>query len=87
MGVGARAAGGHVPIYRLFEGNEFEPEHCQAMGSAFEAVLRELGLTDRNDPICDLVARKIIELGKQGVRDATRLRELAMSDFGPSVSS
>jgi hypothetical protein len=39
----------------MFAGKAFEPDHCQAMGVAFETVLIQLGLQDRSDPACNLV--------------------------------
>jgi hypothetical protein len=38
-----------VPILRLLQGRVFEPEVVNAMVTAFEDVLRELRLTDRED--------------------------------------
>jgi len=67
-----------MPINRMLQREVFDPEQCQAMGSAYEAILRELKLTDRNDPLCGMLAEKVIELGKAGERDPNRLRERAM---------
>lgn len=67
-----------MPIYRLFKGQAFEPQHVQAMADAFEGVLRELGLKDRNDPLCEIVAKTIIDLGEQGVRESLQLASRAM---------
>ena len=71
-----------MPIYRLLRGGAFDPEAVNAMGAAFEDALRELRLTDRDDPVCEIVAKKIIELGRLGERDPARIRELALSDIG-----
>ena len=49
------------------------------MCRAFENVLQELGLTDRSDPLCDLVAHKIIQVGQKGERDPERLRDLVLA--------
>jgi hypothetical protein len=68
-----------MPIYALLQNGAFDPEHCRAMGDAFEGLLQELGLNDRSDPLCTLVAEKIIELGQHGVRDPKRLQELALA--------
>jgi hypothetical protein len=73
---------GVMPIYRLFEEHAFQPEHCQAMGIAFERVLAELGLSNRSDPLCELVARKVVELGQQGIDDPQQLRQLALTAIG-----
>ena len=42
-----------MPIYPLLQKLGFNPEDCQAMGSAFETCLQRLALTDRSDPIAD----------------------------------
>ena len=70
-----------MPIHRLLEGEAFQPEHIQAMGRAFEEALGKLGLKDRSDPLVELVAKKIIELGQQGERDPTKLRDLAIKSL------
>src|SRR4051812_6330849 len=62
-----------MPIYRLLETGAFQPEHVKAMVAAFESALVRLGLNDREDPFCDLVARKVVELGQQGEREPGRL--------------
>lgn len=68
-----------MPIYRLLEGQSFDPEHRQAMGSAYEAILQELKLTDRSDTICEMIAEKVFELGQGGERDPKRLRDAALA--------
>ena len=68
-----------MPIYSLLQHQAFEPEHRDAMCRAFENVLQELGLTDRSDPLCDLVAHKIIQVGQKGERDPERLRDLVLA--------
>lgn len=73
-----------MPISRLFEGQAFEPEHCEAMAAAFEGTLKQLGLKERSDPACELVARKIIQLGQQGVRDSGELIALTRQHFQTS---
>ena len=68
-----------MPISRLLKDAAFEAEHCRAMALAFEEVLTDLGLVDRADPLCELVAIKIVGLARQGVDDPQRLRELALA--------
>jgi len=51
------------------------------MGQAFEETITRLGLVNRDDPIVELVAKKIIELGLQGERDSVKLREQALMAF------
>jgi hypothetical protein len=40
-----------LPIYRFLQGCAFEPEHIGVMTTAFEDACRELGLTERDDPL------------------------------------
>jgi hypothetical protein len=45
------------------------PEEIAVLTAAYENILRKLSLVDRNDPITELIAKKVIELGQRGVRD------------------
>ena len=65
---------------RLFAGGVFDAEHCQAMGTAFERILLDLDLK-RDDPTCEIIAKRIIELAQQGVRDPARLVTLTMRGY------
>ena len=76
-----------MPIYPLLRVSTFDPEHCQALGIAFEACLTQLGLVDRSDPLTVMIAKKIIELGQRGVRDPDRLCELTAKELGISPAS
>lgn len=49
---------------------------------AYERTLRKLSLIDRGDPIAELIARKVIELGQRGVRDPKQLSSLAIKELG-----
>ncbi len=51
------------------------------MTAAFEAILHELTLLDHYDPLTEIVAKKIIEGARLGVRDPIRLRKLAMKSL------
>ena len=52
----------------------FEPETIDAMGQAYERLLNDLGLTDRNDPLTDIVAKEIVKVASRGARDADEIR-------------
>jgi hypothetical protein len=72
-GAATSTVGHTMPLYQLLQDNAFDPEHIEAMASAFEAVCRELGLAPREDPLRDLVAQHIIEFAKRGERDPAKL--------------
>lgn len=48
---------------------------------AYERTLRAFGLVNRNDPITELIAKKIIELAQRGVREAKQLSALAVKEL------
>jgi hypothetical protein len=52
------------------------------MTSAYEHALKVLQLTDRQDPIAELVARKIIEFAEVGETDPNRLCQRALDALG-----
>jgi hypothetical protein len=68
-----------VPINDLAKQHAFTPDEIKLLVTAFEEALRELQLKDRSDPATLLVAKRIIELAKQGERDPIRLRDGAVA--------
>ena len=59
----------------------FGPDTIAALATALEDALHRLRLTDRNDPAVTMVAKRIIELARQGERDPSRLRDQAIQSF------
>jgi hypothetical protein len=64
-----------MPMNGLLQKHAFVPEEIKVLTGVFEETLRELRLADREDPITEIVAKKIIELAQQGEHDPVRLRE------------
>jgi hypothetical protein len=73
-----------MPIYRLLQNVPMGPEEIARLTTAYEETLRTIGLVDRNDPITEMIARKIIEIGQRGVRDPMLLSELTIKEMGIS---
>jgi hypothetical protein len=71
-----------MPIYRLLQNMPMGPDEIARLTTAYEETLRTIGLVDRNDPITEMIARKIIEIGQRGVRDPVLLSELAIKEMG-----
>ena len=71
-----------MPIYRLLQNSPFGPEEIAVLTDAYERALSKLSLVDRNDPLAEIIAKKIIELGQRGVRQTEQLIELAMKELG-----
>lgn len=71
-----------MPIYRLLQNSPLGPEEIKVLTDAYERTLYKLSLVDRNDPIAEIIAKKIIELGQRGVREAEQVSELAIKELG-----
>jgi hypothetical protein len=74
-----------MAIYRIFKERAFEPEAVICMARAYESVLLALRLTDRQDPLTEIVAKKIIEIAETGERDPARLRDRALEELRRGV--
>ena len=71
-----------MPINRLLEGSVFEPDDIKVLNEAYEGALRALHLVDRNDPLTELVAKKIIEVRQRDIRDPAEIAKLAIRALG-----
>ena len=67
-----------MPITRLLEESDLSLEQRHIIEFAFNNTLRKLNLVDRNDPICEIVARRVFELGSNGVTNAVAITEMAV---------
>jgi hypothetical protein len=67
-----------VPLHRFLREASFDDDAVRAMTIAFEDTLRELGLTDRHDPLVEIVARIIIDCASKGDRDPVGMRNCAL---------
>jgi hypothetical protein len=67
-----------MPINRLLQNSKLKPAQQEILNLAFIRALRLLHLADRNDPICEIVARKIIEIGATGAGDPVVISEIAV---------
>ena len=65
-----------MPIKRLLAGNQLGAEEVEILTAAFNRALRLLGLVDRNDPLTELIAREVIEIGATSVRDPVEICKL-----------
>jgi len=70
-----------MAIYRILQNSPLGPEEIAKLTDAYERTLRAFGLVDRNDPITELIAKKIIELAQRGVREAKQLSALAVKEL------
>jgi len=71
-----------MPINCLLVDRKLEPEEVERLNRAFSFALKSLHLVDRNDPICEIVARKVIEIDRAGTHDPQEIARLAAKQLG-----
>ena len=72
-----------MPLDRLLERRGIGSEDSERLKQAFNLALDGLNLVDRSDPICEIVARKIIEIGMDGTRDPQDIAALTIKQLSP----
>jgi hypothetical protein len=70
-----------VAIYRLLQGQAFDPEAVECLAAAYEAALKLLRISNTDDPITETIAQRIIEIAQTGVRDSAKLCAAALKGF------
>jgi hypothetical protein len=71
-----------MAIYRLLQNSAFGPEDIERMTAAYEKALVTLKLANREDPITETIAKRIIAATQRGVKDPEALCASAMKDIG-----
>ena len=65
-----------MAIYRMLGNTPLgETGHLIA---AYKMTLRALDLVDRNDPLTKMIAKKVIEIGKTGLKDPAEISKRAV---------
>jgi hypothetical protein len=70
-----------MTIHRLFQDTAFGPDDIERLVMAYKQTLRALRLKDRNDPITQLVAEKMIAIGRTGIEDPAEISKLALKQL------
>ena len=68
-----------MPITRLLQTSMFNPDQIRELVAAYESALASLNLTNRTDPVTELVAKAITECAKTGELDRAKLRDCALA--------
>jgi hypothetical protein len=58
------------------------PDEIDAMTAAYEGALIDLRLSDRDDPITELIAKSIVNVTATGERDPVRIKQRAINTLG-----
>jgi hypothetical protein len=70
-----------MAIYQLTRTLSLNPEEVEKLTTAYESALIKLQLSNRTDPITTIIAQRIIEAAKTGVRDPDQLCAMAIKDL------
>ena len=73
-----------MPIHRLIQNLSFNQDDIERLAAAYEEALRALHISDRDDPINQVIAQRIIEGARTGVRDPGDLCKIG--NQGPNGS-
>ncbi len=73
-----------MPLTPYLKEAAFDPKAIEAMNAAFEAICKSLQLFNRNDPLTEIVARKIIDVARTGELDPQRIHDLALLELKES---
>ena len=71
-----------MTINRLLARSLLRPEEIRLLNDAYKRALRALHLVDRNDPLAEIVAKKIVEVSKAGNSDPAQISRLALKELG-----
>ena len=71
-----------MTIYLLLRNTTFGPEEIERLVTAYEETLRALRLKDRSDPITQLVAEKIIAVGRLGIENPAEISKVVLRELG-----
>ena len=66
---------------RLIQNLALNQDDIERLAAAYEEALRALHISDRDDPINKVIAQRIIEAARAGVRDPIVLCKMAVKDL------
>ena len=69
-----------MPINRVLAGSKLGLDEIKRLKAAYTYALRSLSVVDRNDPLTEMLARKIIEVGATE-SDPAKISEIAIKQL------
>jgi hypothetical protein len=70
-----------MAMRRLIQNLAFNQNDIEWLAAAYEEALRALHIGDRDDPINEVIAQRIIEGARAGMRDPHDLCKMAVKDL------
>jgi hypothetical protein len=69
-----------MPIKKHIPGSTFGPETIKDMTTAFERIRVILNLENPDDPLIEVVAKKVVSLASQGILDPKEIERRVIAD-------
>jgi hypothetical protein len=60
----------------------FDPEIIQVMAGAYEELLVDLEVADRNDPFAQVIAKEVLRAARLGMRDVAEMHQQVLGTLG-----
>ena len=60
----------------------FDPEIIQVMAGAFEELLGDLEVADRNHPFAQVIAKEVLRAARLGLRDVAEMHQQVLGTLG-----
>ncbi|MCA6105025.1 MULTISPECIES: hypothetical protein [Bradyrhizobium] len=70
-----------MTINRLLAGSTYTEKERKSLNWAYRLTLESLGLVERGDPLCEFIARKVIEVRARGVTNVSAISRLAIKEL------
>jgi hypothetical protein len=70
-----------MAIHRLLQNCTMEPDEVSRIREAYEQALHTLCVKDRDDPLTEMIAKKIIKIAQTGIQDPAQLSALAIKEL------
>jgi hypothetical protein len=70
-----------MTMHHLIQNLAFNQDDIERLSTAYEDALKALHISDRDDPINQIIAQRIIEGARAGVRDPHDLCKMAVKDL------
>jgi hypothetical protein len=72
-----------MPINQMIREGKLDPKTGAVLNRAYEHVLRELGLVNREDALTNVVAEKVVEVGATGTSDPDEIAKAVIKRLNP----
>ncbi|QOG23173.1 hypothetical protein [Bradyrhizobium sp. SEMIA] len=68
-------------IHQLIRDAAIEPEMVSRITAAYGQALHTLCVKDRDDPLAEMIAKKIIKIAQSGVHEPAKISALAIKEL------